>query len=196
MPKPFASARIPEAIDEAIKKRIESGSESRTDIIVNALNTYLGYPLTVTEGTPAADRLDEIEKRLAALESKLKQPIQGNLLDDNSVIKPEKEKKKRLAKDRSSTDNKLDNKKPKPKFQKNTDKSNDKSTENTIELSTSEVCGLIGIGRQALNYRNKTGKLPFTANGHTVLRKIGKGKSANGKAATLWEIQKTDNKSD
>lgn len=146
MPKPFASARIPEAIDEAIKKRVESGSESRTDIIVNALNTYLGYPLTVAEGTPAADRLNEIEKRLAVLESKLEKPIQGNLLDNSSVIKTEKEKKKELPKDSSTTDNKVDN--------EIEDKANDKKL-----LSNKEVESLTGIKISTIRGRFKNRKV-------------------------------------
>lgn len=145
MPKPFASARIPETIDKAIKKHVESGTESRTDIIVNALNAYLDYPYKVAEGSPVGNRLDEVEKRLTALEKKLEQPIQGNLLDNSSVIKSEEEKNKNQPKNSSTTDNRVDN------------KSEDKAS-NTKWLSNREVESLTGMKISTIRGRFKHSK--------------------------------------
>lgn len=55
------------------------------------------------------------------------------------------------------------------------------------ELTTKEVEGLIGISRKKLEYKKKTGNLPYTDNGYTVtqwLRKETKQPYNN-----IWEVQ-------
>lgn len=82
MPNPFFSGRIPQDLDERIKQYVAETGESKTDILINALATYLNYPVApksnpvveVSKGMFAA-----LEERVAILEKLLKTP-------DNNVI--------------------------------------------------------------------------------------------------------------
>ena len=82
MPKPFASARISEALNAAIDKRCEETGEKRSAIITNALEAYLEAdaeaPLNLEQQVKAH------EKRIAYLEEHLNQPIQATLFDNKT----------------------------------------------------------------------------------------------------------------
>ncbi|NJL01635.1 MAG: hypothetical protein HC910_14135 [Spirulinaceae cyanobacterium SM2_1_0] len=64
MPKPFLGVRIPNDLNEAIASRMRETGQSRSDIAIAALRCYLGL-------TPCYKRLDSIEERLVALETRL-----------------------------------------------------------------------------------------------------------------------------
>ena len=61
MANPFIAVRITPDLDAAIVKRIQETGQSKSDVVIEALKTYLGI-------LPQAHRLAEIEQRLSALE--------------------------------------------------------------------------------------------------------------------------------
>jgi hypothetical protein len=82
MPNPFFSGRIPQALFDRIEEHLKTTSETKTQLLVNALSAYVGMPLSndnrsITE--PLEDRLVKIEKRLQALEGS----VIGNYQSDN-----------------------------------------------------------------------------------------------------------------
>ncbi|WP_224409589.1 hypothetical protein [Oscillatoria salina] len=62
MPNPFLGVRIPPEIDEAIAARMKETGQSKSEITIAALRSYLGI-------TSCQDRLSEVEQRLSALEN-------------------------------------------------------------------------------------------------------------------------------
>ncbi|MEC4986094.1 MAG: hypothetical protein SAJ37_18370 [Oscillatoria sp. PMC 1068.18] len=62
MPNPFLGVRIPLEIDEAIAARMKETGQSKSEIAIAALRSYLGI-------TSCQDRLSEIEQRLSTLEN-------------------------------------------------------------------------------------------------------------------------------
>lgn len=151
MPKPFIAARIPEALNKALEKHTnKKDGESRTDAVINALNTYLGQPLGVIKDNPEIDRIAELEKRVTVLEKESRVKlvaegsVQGNLLDNKSVINSEKEDTS--EKDQISSDNKVDNK-------------IDNKVGTTEWLSNEEVVSLTGNKISTIRSRFKIGKV-------------------------------------
>lgn len=61
MPNPFLGVRISPELNEAIAARMRETGQSKSDIVIAALRSYLGMP-------SSQERLDEIEQRLSALE--------------------------------------------------------------------------------------------------------------------------------
>jgi Ribbon-helix-helix protein, copG family len=62
MANPFIAVRITPDLDAAIAQRIKETGQSKSDVVIEALKTYLGI-------LPQAHRLAEIEQRLSALEA-------------------------------------------------------------------------------------------------------------------------------
>jgi hypothetical protein len=62
MANPFIAVRITPDLDAAIALRMQATGQSKSDVVIEALKSYLGI-------MPANQRLTEIEQRLAALES-------------------------------------------------------------------------------------------------------------------------------
>lgn len=78
MPNPFLGVRISPDLNEAIAARMRETGQSKSDIVIAALRSYLGMP-------SSQERLDEIEQRLSALEE-----IAGDLLKKRETLaKPE-----------------------------------------------------------------------------------------------------------
>ncbi|WP_404785393.1 hypothetical protein [Altericista sp. CCNU0014] len=61
MANPFIAVRITPELDAAIAARMRETGQSKSDVVIAALKSYLGIP-------PLAERLTAIEQRLAALE--------------------------------------------------------------------------------------------------------------------------------
>ncbi|ERN42807.1 ribbon-helix-helix protein, copG family [Rubidibacter lacunae KORDI 51-2] len=62
MPNPFLGVRIPPELEAALAARARASGQSKSDIAIAALETYLGLPL-------CHERLTGIEQRLTALET-------------------------------------------------------------------------------------------------------------------------------
>jgi Arc/MetJ-type ribon-helix-helix transcriptional regulator len=62
MANPFIAVRITPDLDAAIAQRIKETGQSKSDVVIEALKTYLGI-------LPQAHRLADIEQRLSALEA-------------------------------------------------------------------------------------------------------------------------------
>ncbi len=65
MPNPFLGVRIPPEIEQAIVERMQHTGQSKSDIVIAALKTYLELP-------SCHQRLTQVEERLAHVESALK----------------------------------------------------------------------------------------------------------------------------
>ncbi|NCJ07988.1 ribbon-helix-helix protein, CopG family [Synechococcales cyanobacterium C] len=62
MANPFIGVRIPPDLEAAIAQRMQVTGQSKSDIVIDALRTYLGLK-------HGEERLAEIEERLTVLES-------------------------------------------------------------------------------------------------------------------------------
>lgn len=62
MPNPFLGVRIPRELDEAIAARIRETGQSKSDLVIAALEAYLGMP-------SHQERFAQIERRVEALEA-------------------------------------------------------------------------------------------------------------------------------
>jgi hypothetical protein len=69
-PNPFFSGRIPKDLHERIAKYTEETGESKTQLLINALATYLNYPVQSTNSASASvdQRLTELEQRVLILD--------------------------------------------------------------------------------------------------------------------------------
>lgn len=75
MPNPFLGVRIPSEVHEALMARVEITGQSKSDLVIDALRSYLGI-------APQQEKLDQLEVRLSALEFKLEQLGEGCHCDD------------------------------------------------------------------------------------------------------------------
>ncbi|ERT03989.1 ribbon-helix-helix, copG family protein [Lyngbya aestuarii BL J] len=64
MPNPFLGVRIPPELHEALMARVKATGQSKSDLVVEALRTYLGI-------AHQPDKMEELESRLAILEHRL-----------------------------------------------------------------------------------------------------------------------------
>ncbi|PSO50417.1 MAG: hypothetical protein BRC33_02960 [Cyanobacteria bacterium SW_9_44_58] len=64
MPNPFLGVRIPPEIEQAIIDRMKQTGQSKSEIVIAALETYLDMP-------SCHQRLTEVEQRLSEVESAL-----------------------------------------------------------------------------------------------------------------------------
>lgn len=64
MANPFLGVRISPELDEAIAARVRETGQSKSDIVINALKTYLDM-------MPCQAKLSAIEQRLAIIETML-----------------------------------------------------------------------------------------------------------------------------
>jgi Arc/MetJ-type ribon-helix-helix transcriptional regulator len=67
MANPFIAVRITPDLDAAIAQRVKETGQSKSDVVIEALKTYLGI-------LPQAHRLAEIEQRLSVLEASVESP--------------------------------------------------------------------------------------------------------------------------
>lgn len=129
MANPFFSGRIPHELFDAVEKYRQSTGESKTDVLVKALSTYIGTPIKSQE--PQADRtgdkdtekLRNLEVRVEALEKLVTETkaVQASpqvetidhgqmSLDDIGVPAEDKEIPKHTQDDCNKSDNRFDNK--------------------------------------------------------------------------------------
>ena len=166
MPKPFASARIPEHLNEALEKRSKDTGEGRSAIIINALAAYLGTDIKPVDDTEK--RFKSLETRLSKIEAQLKQPFQTELFDNSSDKK---------------SDNDSASKESVIKPDNNSASNIEKTEWTTKELNA------IGIKSSTIDNRYKRGKLPYSKNGYIVHERLRK-EMINSRAAIIWKVSK------
>jgi Arc/MetJ-type ribon-helix-helix transcriptional regulator len=71
MANPFIAVRITPDLDAAIAQRVKETGQSKSDVVIEALKTYLGI-------LPQAHRLADIEQRLSALEASAESPEESS----------------------------------------------------------------------------------------------------------------------
>jgi Arc/MetJ-type ribon-helix-helix transcriptional regulator len=71
MANPFIAVRITPDLDAAIAQRVKETGQSKSDVVIEALKTYLGI-------LPQAHRLADIEQRLSALEASAENPEESS----------------------------------------------------------------------------------------------------------------------
>jgi len=181
MPKPFISARIPEAVNSAIDKRSEQTGESRTDILLNALSNYLEgdikAPISVDE------RLSALEEEFAQFKTELASPIQTTLLDNNTD-------------NNSDFGSTIHSHSTSTASKDSSDNNNDNKFENRKEGEwTNKQLEAVGISRSTVEGRMRKNQLPYTKNGVTVHRRLRKEKRGRY-TISIWEVSKEDWKED
>lgn len=109
MPNPFFSGRIPPDLDERIKQHIAETGESKTEVLINALATYLNYPVIrpapATTSLGDEERFRALEKRVAILETLVRETS-----DKNAVIIADNREVETTTIPPDNSDNKVDNK--------------------------------------------------------------------------------------
>lgn len=69
MANPFIGVRIPPELEQAILARMKETGQSKSDIMISALRSYLGI-------LSCHERLDNVEQRLTALENVVKEALE------------------------------------------------------------------------------------------------------------------------
>ena len=157
MASPFFSGRIPQELYDRVDQHIKESGEGKTQILINALSQYLGVEISTPKSSGVNTNLF-----LSELES---------LKDRVSLL--ERSQSKQLSPD-NINDNKLI--------------TDDNATDNSVMVLTSkEVTELTGIARRTFEDRHKSGKLPTSKNGYTILAHAGK--QAKKPFANLWKVQ-------
>ena len=160
MASPFFSGRIPQELYDRLDQHVKESGEGKTQILINALSQYLGVEIS----TPKSSGVN-IDLFLNELES-LKERV--GLL--------ERSQSKQLSPD-NINDNKLI--------------TDDNATDNSVMVLTSkEVTELTGIPRGTFEDRHRSGKLPISKNGYTILAHAGK--QTEKPFANSWKV-KADN---
>ena len=160
MASPFFSGRIPQELYDRVDQHVKESGEGKTQILINALSQYLGIEIS----TPKSSSVNT-DFFLSELES-LKERV--------SLL--ERSQPKQLSPD-NINDNKLI--------------TNDNATDNSVMVLTSkEVTELTGIARRTFEDRHKSGKLPTSKNGYTILAHAGK--QTEKPFANFWKV-KADN---
>ena len=94
MPNPFFSGRIPPDLLERVEKHCAETGETKTDVLVHALSTYLNHPIA-PRNNPVVEVSKEmfttLEERVATLENLL-------IRCDNSIIKFDNKEKQNEGK--------------------------------------------------------------------------------------------------
>lgn len=134
--KPFIAARISEDLNLKLDDYSKATGESRTQILLNALSTYLGYSPNSETKERASDRLTRLEEKVVELERILKEskqflPIEEGKNESKESIKPE------IQSD-NINDNKPDNRKQEKPVQGviNIDNNKDNIPDNDIDNIT------------------------------------------------------------
>ena len=160
MASPFFSGRIPQELYDRVDQHVKESGEGKTQILINALSQYLGIEISKPKSSNVNTDLF-----LSELES-LKERV--------SLL--ERSQPKQLSLD-NINDNKLI--------------TDDNATDNSVMVLTSkEVTELTGIPRGTFEDRHRSGKLPISKNGYTILAHAGK--QAEKPFANFWKVQ-TDN---
>ena len=163
MASPFFSGRIPQELYDRVDQHVKESGEGKTQILINALSQYLGVEISTPKSSSVntdlfLSELESLKERVSLLERSQSQQL--------SLLSPNNNDNKLITND-NSTDNKSDN--------------------SIMVLTSKEVTELTGIPRGTFEDRHRSGKLPISKNGYTVIAHAGK--QAEKPFANLWEIR-------
>ena len=100
MANPFFSGRIPQELNEHIKRHCTETGESKTQLLINALSSYLNHPIKPQVGTSiSVNMFSQLEQRVAEIEKRME--ITSIINSDNTINIEEQSDK--------NSDNKTDN---------------------------------------------------------------------------------------
>ena len=167
MASPFFSGRIPQELYDRVDQHVKEFGEGKTQILINALSQYLGVEISTLKSSNVntdllLSELESLKDRISLLDRS--QPKQLSLLSPDNISD------NKLI----TNDNTIDN----------------KSDKSTMVLTSKEVTELTGIPRGTFEDRHRSGKLPISKNGYTVIAHAGK--QTDKPFANLWQVQ-TDN---
>jgi predicted DNA-binding protein len=69
MANPFLGVRIPPELEQAILARMKETGQSKSEIVISALRSYLGI-------MSCHERLDNVDQRLSALEKSVREALE------------------------------------------------------------------------------------------------------------------------
>ena len=193
-PNEFFSGRIPKGLLDAIEEHRQNTGESKTQVLINALSTYVNYPLPTSSlpNSPPNSWVDEkfnvLEQRIEALSrlateiAELKRQIAAvipqpdNRFDinvDNAVSVANREQLSLLEEGDNKTDNTIDT--------SDNDNVDNKSDNNVLEFNHAEVAKRTSMAIGSVkNYHSK--KKVIEKNGFRYTPK------KSGKRA-VWEAE-------
>ena len=168
-PNEFFSGRIPKGLLDAIEEHRQNTGESKTQVLINALSTYVNYPLPTSSlpNSPPNSWVDEkfnvLEQRIEALSrlateiAELKRQIAAvipqpdNRFDinvDNAVSVANREQLSLLEEGDNKTDNTIDT--------SDNDNVDNKSDNNVLEFNHAEVAKRTSMAIGSVkNYHSK-----------------------------------------
>ena len=122
MANPFFSGRIPQELLDRVEKHVQDTGESKTNILIQALATYLNFPVQPSNSNNSTleKRLNDLEQQVEKLLSlgkdisEIKQTIADQSKIDNDVINNDTVETTNQSLKSKTTDNKVidnDNKK-------------------------------------------------------------------------------------
>ena len=167
MASPFFSGRIPQELYDRVDQHVKESGEGKTQILINALSQYLGVEISTPKSSGVntdlfLNELESLKERVGLLERSQSQQL--------SLLSPNNDNDNKLITDDNATDNKPDN--------------------SIMVLTSKEVTELTGIPRGTFEDRHRSGKLPISKNGYTVIAHAGK--QAEKPFANFWKV-KADN---
>ena len=176
--RPFFSGRIPHELMQAVEQHRKDTGESKTDVLVKALTSYLKYPV---QWPPEADeeiktgRVNEIEKQISELDSKVNRLFEwmGQIVAGNGAVRKQEPKSKQqddnIKQFVIATDNTNDNENKQDVI------SYDNPPDNGLTLTNNEIVNMSNFTIDQLRGRYKKGEL-IEVNGETYKPSGEKGK--------------------
>ncbi len=176
MPNPFFSGRIPQNLHDRVEQYISESGKSKTELLINALSSYLDFPVEAKETNNSSNEelwitVKELQKRLEKLE-------QGSI-KENVIIA-------------DNNDNNIENDKPSQLnlLENNTQKEKESIKEKVLEIN--EILSLPGL--EKLDSGKLIRKLRNARSQNKLPIQIGKyligdgGKNPEKLRGVLWKI--------
>ncbi|MBD2139774.1 hypothetical protein H6F32_20005 [Anabaena sp. FACHB-1237] len=112
MANPFFSGRIPQSLYDRVEEYISESGKSKTELLINALSSYLDFPVEAKETNNSNEELwiaiKELQKRLEVLEQgSIKKNVITSDNDDNIEIDINPEQLSLLEKEETKANSKL-----------------------------------------------------------------------------------------
>jgi hypothetical protein len=175
MANPFFSGRIPQSLHDKVEQYISESGKSKTELLINALSSYLDFPVEAKETNNSNEELwiaiKELQKRLEVLEKgSTKESVIMADNNDNTEINRNPEQLSLLKEGETKTNTKL------------------LTTKEVIELPNIRKLDTQKI-KIKLNNAKQQQKLPIKIENYSI---DDGGKDPNSPRNILWKVT-TDN---